>query len=202
MNARYSFGIEGQKHLIMAAADAIESTVQPYFEDSEEWSYDKDYFSRIPALKTSPAVMAFGGWDVAGIVMCFIGAAFATKIFDEVYERTLKRPIGKQLDLLLNTISIPEGKSIEYRDIIYFEDIQLVVVIRVIAGKNCGQELEKQVMQAHLIAHTYIEQNGRKAPIHCHKIIDGRVEIEPELYSTLDEIKKADIARVRVIQHK
>lgn len=132
--------------------------------------------------------------------MCFICTCFAKKIFDEIYERTLKRPIGAQLDKLLAAVEIPSGKTIEYRDIIYLDDIDLVVVIRAIATKDSGDALQDQVMQAHRVAHGYIEQYGRKAPIHCHKIIEGHVAIEPEFFSTLEEIKQHDRAELKNIR--
>lgn len=127
---------------------------------------------------------------------------FAKKMFDEVYERTLKRPIGAQLDKLLKTINVAQGKVVEYRDIIYLEDIDLVVVIRAIARKDCGSDLQRQVMQAHRVAHNYIEHNGRKAAIHCHKIVDGEISSEPELFSTLEEIKKNERTKTREIWRK
>ncbi len=134
--------------------------------------------------------------------MCFIGTCFAQKVFDEVYERTLKRPIGEQLDRLLNVVEAPAGKSIEFRDIIYLEDIDLVVVIRAIARKDYGQEIQRQVMQAHRVAHSYIEQHGRKAPIHCHKIEEGQIAIEPDLFSTLEQIKQHDRAQLKTTWHR
>lgn len=201
-NARYSFGIEGQSHFLRPAAEVQEEFIEPFFE-SDGWQYDRGYFARIPALYRRSQPTALGGLEgVAGVVMCFLGTCFAKKIFDEVYERTLKRPIGAQLDKLLKTVDVPVGKTIEYRDIIYFEDIDLVVVIRAIASKDCTQDLQRQVMQAHRVAHSYIEQHGRKAPIHCHKIIEGQIAIEPELFSTLEEIKRHDRAQLKLTVRK
>lgn len=185
----YSFGLEGQSHFMRPAAEIQEEIVEPFFE-AEGWRYDKEYFERIPALYQNKRPTALSGIEIVGVVMGFIGTCFAKKIFDEVYERTLKRPIGTQLDKLLRAIDVPPGKVIEYRDIIYLEDIDLVVVIRAIASKDCGSDLQRQVMQAHRVAHSYIEHNGRKAVIHCHKIVDGQISSEPELFSTLEEIKR------------
>lgn len=196
-NARYTFGHEGQSYFLRPALEIQGAVVEPFFED-DGWHYDRDYFSRVPALSQSRQPTALGGLEVAGIVMCFIGTCFGKKIFDEVYERTLKRPIGAQLDKLLATVVIPAGKTVEYRDIIYLEDIDLVVVIRAVATKDRGAAIQQEVMQAHRIAHGYIEQHGRKAPIHCHKIVDGRVDIVPELFSTLEEIKQSDRAELKV----
>lgn len=197
--ARYTLGHEGQSYFLRAALDIQAAIIEPFFEDAG-WQADWGYFTRVPALYQSRKPTMLGGVEVAGVVMCFICTCFAKKIFDEIYERTLKRPIGAQLDKLLATVQIPFGKTIEYRDIIYLEDIDLVVVIRAIAAKDSGDALQNQVMQAHRVAHVYIEQYGRKAPIHCHKIIEGHVAIEPEFFSTLEEIKQHDRAELRKIR--
>lgn len=197
---RYAFGIEGSMHLMRPAIET-QAVIEQFFE-SDDWHYDRKYFEEIPALyrRTQPTMLA--GWDVALVLMTFIGSCFGKKIFDEVYERTLKRPIGAQLDLLFKTIEVPARKCIEYRDIIYFEDIDLVVVIRAIATKEATGNLQSQIMQAHRVAHSYIEQNGRQAPIHCHKISDGQIAIEPELFRTLDAIKQHDMASLKVTVRK
>ena len=197
-NAHYSFGLEGQSHFLRQAAEIQGEIVEPFFK-TEGWVYDRDYFERIPALYWNKQPTALAGLEIAGVVMGFIGTCFAKKVFDEVYERTLKRPIGAQLDKLLRTINLAPGKVIEYRDIIYLEDINLVVVIRAIASKDSGTDLQKQVMQAHRIAYSYIEQNGPQAAIHCHEIFDGKISLEPELFSTLAEIKKNELAKTREI---
>jgi hypothetical protein len=198
-DARYSFGLEGQSHFLRPAAEAQEAVLEPFFE-TDGWQYDRNYFAQIPALHRSKSPTALGGLEVVGMVMCFIGTCFAKKVFDEVYERTLKRPIGAQLDRLLTAVEFPAGKALEYRDIIYFEDLDLVVVIRAIARKDYGDEIQRQVMQAHRVAHSYIEQHGRKAPIHCHKIVEGQIAVEPELFSTLEEIKQHDRAQLKTIR--
>jgi hypothetical protein len=132
----------------------------------------------------------------------FIGTCFAKKIFDEVYERTLKRPIGAFLDSFFQNAKVPTAKVVEYRDIIYFEDIDLAVVIRAIATKETTRDLQTQVMHAHRIAHAFIETHGRRAPIHCHKIVDGRVASKPELFQTLEELKQHDRAQVKLTWRK
>lgn len=199
--ARYSFGLEGPLHILRPAAEIQAETVEPFFE-GDGWQYDLEYFEKIPALFQRRVPTALAGLEVAAVVTCFIGCWFAKKILDEIYERTLKRPIGAQIDKLLQTVEVPKGKAVEYRDVIYFEDIDLAVVIRAIAEKDCGEELQRQVMQAHRVAYTYIDKNGRKAPIHCHKIVNGLIASDPELFSTLEEIKKHDRAQLKVTVRK
>lgn len=197
-NTRYTFGFHGPMHLLRTAAEVQEEIVEPFFEKGD-WLYDTNYFEQIPALFERRQPTALGGLEIAGVVVCFIGTCFAKKIFDEVYERTLKRPIGTQLDKLFNKVEIPAGKVIEYRDVIYLDDIDLVVVIRAVASKDAGQDIQNQVMQAHRVAHSYIEQHGRKGPIHCHKIIDGSISAVPELFSTLEEIKQHDRSQIKLL---
>lgn len=200
-DARYSFGFEGPFHLLTPAGEVQAETVEPFFE-GHGWEYDREYFEKIPALYRRKEPTALSGLEIFGVVFCFLGTCFAKKIFDEVYERTLKRPIGQQLDKLLKRVEVPVGKVLEYRDIIYFEDIDLVVVIRAVAIQNSGEELQNKVMQAHRVAHSYIEQHGCKAPIHCHKVVGGLISAEPELFSTLEEIKQHDRANLKINMRK
>lgn len=194
---RYSFGLEGSTHLLRPSIDAIEETLEPFFH-TDGWQYDQKYFEAVPALYRRTQPTALGGGEVVLVVMGFLGTCFAKKIFDEVYERTLKRPVGAQLDRLFNKVEVPAGKIIEYRDVIYFEDIDLVVVIRAIATKEATVDLQSHVMLAHRIAHSYIEQHGRQAPIHCHIILNGQIAIEPELFRTLEAIKQHDRSQMKI----
>ena len=195
---RYSFGTEGSAHFLRAAAEVQEEVIEPFF-DTDDWQYDRDYFERIPALYRRKQPMAFTGTEVAIAVGCFLGTCFGRKIFDEFYERTLKRPIAAQFDKLFTKIEVPAGKVVEYRDVVYFEDIDLVVVVRAFATKENTKELQYQVMQAHRIAYSHIEQHGRQAPIHCHTISDGQIAIQPALFESLEAIKQQDKLNVRVI---
>jgi len=197
-NTRYTFGFHGPMHLLRPASEAQGETVERFFENGD-WLYDPNYFEQVPALFERRQPTALGGLETSGVVVGFIGTCFAKKIFDEVYERTLKRPIGAQLDKLFNKVEIPAGKTVEYRDVIYLEDIDLVVVIRAIASKDAGEAIQTQVMQAHRVAHSYIEQHGRKGPIHCHKIIGGSISAVPELFSTLEEIKQHDRSQIQLL---
>jgi hypothetical protein len=178
------------------AADAQGEVLEPFFE-SAEWEYAREYFSDVPALHVNRKPTALVGLEVFGVVFAFIETCFAKKIFDEVYERILKRPIGEFLDSFFEKIEVPSGKSVVYRDIIYFEDINLVVVARILATKETTKDVQKWVMHAHRVAHAFIESHGRKAPIHCHSVVDGQVSADPELFHTL-ELKQHDRAKAKL----
>lgn len=198
---RYCFGLEGSSHFIRSAADAQGEVMEPFFDDGN-WDYAPDFFREIPALYQNQRPVALAGVELFGIVVCFIGTCFAKKIFDEVYERTLKRPIGAQMDKFFATTTVPAGKAIEYRDVIYLEDIDLVVVVRALVEPESTALVQSNVLQAHLVAHSYIEKNGRKAPIHCHKVAHGLVSLEPEFFNTLEEIKQHDRAQVKMLPRR
>jgi len=195
--ARYSFGLEGSSHFMRSATEAQEEVLEPFFKDAD-WQYAPNYFTDLPALYLNRKPTALlNGIEIFGVIVGFIGTYFATKIFDEVYERTLKRPIGEYLDTFFRKVKTPNGMAVEYRDIIYLEDIDLAVVIRAIVTKETTKELQTQVMQAHRIAHTYIETHGREAPIHCHKIVNKQISVDPELFQTLEEVKQHERVKVK-----
>jgi hypothetical protein len=200
MHVKYCFGLDGSAPFMRPAADALE-VLQPFFE-SDEWEYAPEYFTSAPALYLNRSPQAMSGLEVFGVIFGFIGTCFAKKLFDEVYERTLKRPIGAYLDSFFQKATVPEGKAVEYRDVIYFEDLDLAVVIRVIATKETTAQVQTQVMHGHRVAHAYIETHGRSAPIHCHKIIDGQVSVDPEFFQNLEEIKRQDRAHLKVTWRK
>lgn len=201
MNAKYCFGLEGASPFMRPAADAQGEVLEPFFE-SEDWEYAPDYFLNVPSLHLNSRPQAMGGLEVFGVILGFIGTCFAKKIFDEVYERTAKRPIGAYLDSFFQKARVPDGKAVEYRDVIYLEDIDLAVVIRAIATKETTGGVQTQVMHGHRVAHAYIETHGRKAPVHCHEIIDGLVSSEPELFQTLEEIKRQDRSQAKMMWRK
>ena len=93
MRPKYSFGLDGPSAFSRPAADVQGEILEPFF-DSHEWEYARDYFTEGPAMYVNRKPTAIGGLEVFGIIVGFIGTCFAKKIFDEVYERTLKRPIG------------------------------------------------------------------------------------------------------------
>lgn len=198
--ARYSFGIEGNAYFMRAAAEVQEEVIEPFFE-TPGWEYAPKFFSTLPALKQQHRPTAFGGLEIFGTFVVFIGSCFAKKIFDEIYDRTLKRPIAAQLDKFFAKTKVPDGKLLEYRDVIYFEDIGLAVVIRTLIDKNNTKAVEDELLLGHRVAHAYVERNGKKAAIHCHTVSNGQVSPEPLLFDSLEQIKEHDKANVKRTRH-
>jgi hypothetical protein len=191
MNTHYAFVIKGDANLFRAMAFLLDEPVDSYLDC--DWNKNPEYFKNIPALDYDTRVTAaFTGLEVIGGLSMFIGSCFAKKNFDEVYERTAKRRIANFLDKFFVKGNFQDDAKLEYRDVIYFEDIELVIVIRVLVERNTTTEIEKLLLQAHRIAHTFVEQAGKKAPIHCHLIENGQVNVEPELFNHLEHIERSD----------
>ena len=177
----YCLAIEGNARFIRAILDASAGTLDDFF-DQPEWKQDSALPTRTPQLHPDVAVRNLGFLEVARGVSIFLLSCFGKKIFDEVYERTLKRPLAPLLDKLFSPSSTLHGKTIELRDVIYLEDIDIVVVVRAVVSEQTVKEIVPLFLGAHRIAHAYIETHGRQAPVHCHTIENGKVSIEPELF--------------------
>jgi hypothetical protein len=182
----YCFGCEGNASFIRAVVDAADSTIDVFFSGSD-WEQDSSLPRRVPYLQQDESIRAFGFLEVAGGFTIFVASCFGKKIFDEIYERTLKRPLTPFLDRLFLEGSPACGKAVDIRDVIYLEDIDTVVVIRARVTADQTKEVTPLFLQAHRIAHTYIANHGRQAPVHCHTITDGSINIEPELFLSLEQ---------------
>ena len=191
----YSFGCSGDSRFIRAAVESLDGTLKEYLSNADHWKEDTDLTRRTPVLFVKSEFRAFGYMEAAGAFMLFVATCFGKKIFDEFYDRLLKRPLAPYIDKLCQSKDLPSGRPIEVRDIVYLQDIDLVVVIRALVTADKSQEVAALVLQAHRVAHAYIERNGRKAPVHCHVIEDGKVSLEPELHLSLEHQFQADRAK-------
>ncbi len=177
----YCLGIEGNSRFISAILDASAGTLNEFFAQPE-WEQDSALPTRVPQLHPDITVRNLGFLEVAGGISIFILSCFGKKIFDEFYERSLKRPLAPFLDKLFSSNSLPQGETIELRDVVYLEDIDTVVVVRALVNEQTAKEAVPLFLSAHRVAHAYIEKHGKQAPVHCHTIENGKVSIEPELF--------------------
>jgi hypothetical protein len=185
----YCFSTTGGARLFRAAADAMEGTLDEYYSASG-WDEDRSYFESVLHLKQDSVVKALTLGELVGIFSIFAAGYFGQKFLDEIYERTLKRPIGEFLDKLFTPTSPVHGNRIELRDVVYLKDIDTVVVVRGEVGAKNTQEIKALFLQAHRVAHAYLEAYGPCAPVHCHQVIGGTVSIEPKLYLSLQQLNR------------
>lgn len=183
---RYAYASEGNAQFLRAVADSLAETLDEYC-SSNGWRVDADNFRQVAHLPDEGLPNALSWNELAGVFTIFVGSWFSTKLFDEVYSRTAKRPIGKFLDRLL---SRTHGRSVEIRDSIYLADIDTLIVIRAVVKPGEVKSVASLILQAHRVAHGYIAANGRQAQVHCHTIEAGRVDIVPKLFASFDEITR------------
>lgn len=186
----YSFGAEGNSRFIGATASAMEEILGPHC-SAQGWSQDSSFVHRIPQLRQDQSIRAASPLEVVGLFSMFILSCFGKKIFDEIYERTIKLPINAFLDRLFKNIDLPIGESVEIRNVVYLEDIDTVVVIRAVANKENAAQVSRLWLQSHRVAHAYLEQHGPKGPVHCHTIKGTTIDLEPSLYTSLAQLNKA-----------
>ena len=180
----YSFGSTGNAKFFRAVADALDE-LEPFF-SQPNWKEDSTLPRRVPALAQDETVRALGALEVAGAFTIFIASCFGKKIFDEMYDRLLKRPLTPFLNRLFAPQSPANGRSIALRDVVYLEDIDTTVVIRAVVGEQDATKANEVLLKAHRVAHAYLSAHGRQAPVHCHIVRGGQVNLEPELYSSLE----------------
>lgn len=183
----FAFGTEGSAQIFRAVADAVDETIGDYYRKLG-WNENHTFPRGIASLEQDESVRNVGFLEIAGVLSVFVLSCFGKKIFDEVYDRTAKRPIAEFLDRVLSSVEIPKGKTIEFRDVIYLEDIDAVIVIRAMIDGKDTKRVTELMLQGHRVAHSYIETHGRVAPVHCHTIREGKIELEPKAFRTLAQL--------------
>lgn len=186
----YCLGCEGNSRFIRAGIDAIDGSLSAFF-GGPEWTQDSTLPKRAPQLTPNDRLRACGFLEVAGGITLFVVTCFGKKIFDEFYDRLIKRPLAPFIDRICSSDAVPDGKEVEIRDVVYLEDIELTVIIRANTTADLAPETARLFLQAHRVAYAYIEMYGKKAAIHCHTIDSGKVSVEPELYLSVQHQSEA-----------
>ncbi len=194
---RYAFSTKGNANFFRAVADATEIVLDNSLSEPD-WLYDQGYFKDIPILRQKQRVLAHCDFEILGMVAMFMAGYFSEKILDEIYDRLMKRPIAEFIDALLKNIKIQDGKIIEYRDVIHFENLGLTIVIRVYVGPDNNLNIQDLLLHAHRTAYEDIKTNGVRAPIHCFEIKNGLLTLEPSLFNGLEEINQNDLQNTKL----
>lgn len=192
---RYTFGIEGQQHFIRAAIDALDPLERALKEC--DWEESTDFFKNNPTLYTHQGPTALSGIEIFACLTAFTASCIGKKVFDEFYDRLWKRPVGACIDTILEKVNIQGNKLLEFRDVVYFEDLDVAIVVRFLTKTQCAKIIDAQLLEAHRLAYEYLSKNGRKAPIHCHRVVDGKVDPEPQLYMSINSMRNEEMARLK-----
>lgn len=193
---QYYLYMGGQQHFLRAAAEIRAELLEPSME-TEGWEYTKEFLATRRELKLNTQPTACATTTALGVVGVFLLGYLSEKVSDEFYERIGKRPVGRLVGALLEKFGIPERKHLEYRDIVCFNDSDVIVVIRLLVTENVPMDVDKSLSITHSIALRFLVENGKKAPVHCYKIVNGKIPNEPEFYLSLDHIDNEESAQVR-----
>ncbi|WP_404301145.1 hypothetical protein [Alicycliphilus denitrificans] len=195
---KYTFGLEGQQHFMRAAIDALEPLERALKEG--DWEESPESFKSNPTLYTHQSPTAFSGVEIVGGLAVFTATCFGKKVFDEFFDRLWKRPVGKCIDTLLEKLNIQDHKLLEFRDVVYFEDLNVAIVVRNLTKTQGAEIIDAQLLEAHSLAHEYLSKNGKKAPIHCHRVVEGKVDPEPQFYISIESMRNEERSRIMALR--
>jgi len=184
---RYCYFAAGNADFFRAVGNAEGQHLQAFF-SGPEWELSPDLLRGIPGAIHTRGPQNFGFGTALAVVGIFVATRFAGKMFDEVYARTLKRPIARFLDSIFRSEARDVSTPIQFQDAVVFEDIKVVVVIQAVIQRDDIHSTVSVLPEAWTSAHDYIERHGVKAPVHLHKIAAGKVCHQPELLDTLDQL--------------
>lgn len=180
------------------AIDTIGSELEPVLADSD-WQESSEPMKANKALYIDTRPTMDAGLVTGAIIgLCvFVGAWAGNKLLDEIYEEKLKEPLHRLLSEAFNKANFPSNKRLEYQHVVTFNDIGLTILVRLLLNdKSEITESLGQMMHVHKLASEWIENNGKGAPIHCYVISDGKCNIEPRFYNSLDEVKREEREQV------
>lgn len=194
----YTYFIGGQNPYMRAAIDAIGSELDPVLANTDwEESSEPMKSNKALYLNTRPTMDAGIVSGVAIGLCLFIGGWAGNKLLDEIYEEKLREPLFRLLGEAFRKANLPPNKRLEYQHVVTFEDIGLTILVRLLLNhENEIPESLNQMTHVHKLATEWIEKKGKGAPIHCYVISDGKCNVEPLFYSSLEEVKREERDRV------
>lgn len=198
MNITYTYFVGGQNPYMRAAIDAIGSELDPVLANTD-WKESSEAMKTNKALylNTRPTMDAGIVSGVAIGLCLFVGGWAGNKLLDEIYENKLREPLSRLLGAAFRKTNLPPNKRLEYQHVVTFEDIGLTILVRLLLNhENEVPESLNQMTHVHKLASDWIEKKGKGAPIHCYVVSDGKCNVEPLFYNSLEEVKHEERDRV------
>ncbi len=185
----YRFFFGGQSHQLIRFLDAFDENLSTHLKDSGIEEADNSIANR-PELTFERKVTADAGVSTAVIGLVFFVVGWAgNHILDELFEEKFKEGLKGLISKARKNIPLSRTEPIEYRSIICGPKDYPTVVIRLkIETDHTLSGLTDSIKFAHAHAENWIATNGKKAEIHCHTIVNGQCNLEPELYSNIKDI--------------
>lgn len=186
----YTIMLGGSQPYLKDAIEPIFSNLKPAIE-SQGWEQSSEEMETQPALFVDRELKAHGTIVttlVYGAVF-FVASWAGNKVLDQFFTEKLQEISNKVASVLLKKFNLNSNKIIEVRHIVWYKDIELAIVLRMkIKNENQIKENSNALIQAHRNASSWFEANGKQAPVHCYIIKDGKSNIEPLLYQSIQEM--------------
>ncbi len=195
---KFTYFIGGQASFMKAGLDALGTELEPVL-DATGWENTPDPLDSDIALKIDTRPTMDVG-VISGLVIglfIFVANWAGGKALDEFYDLKLKRPLGNFLKKAFHKAKLPNSKCLEYQHLVNIDDQGLSVLIRLMI--NSEAEIENSIdllLQTHKNANQWINDNGKKARIHCYVIQGGNCNLEPMLYNSLSDIQGEEREKV------
>lgn len=187
----------GKSHQMTRIAVAFHEETAPELIDAGIPEAEDD-IANIPALQIRPRVTADGGVSAAALVgLTFFTAWLGNKVLDEIFGEKVSHTIKKFLEKARFNSSTGKNEPIEYQSLVCGNLSEPIIAVRVIVNES---DTLSEIMHSMKLAHEHALQwasaNGRKANIHCHTIKSGQCNIEPELFSNIEDLNKSRSTRL------
>jgi hypothetical protein len=191
LNIRYTLLLGGRNPFFRNAIDPLHELFKPTLVD-EGWEIiDGDDVDAVPALHISRQITADAtvvATLVVGVIV-FISSWAGEKILDRFFEKKLQKAVNNLLSKIDRGSNFSEDQVIEYQHVVWYEDIELGVVLRLRVKNSDTEKYNDALLQAHRCASSWINSQGRQAPIHAYIIEDGKCNLEPKLYQSLQHME-------------
>lgn len=191
----YTMLMQGSKDYFEKSIDPLFSHYKPLF-DEQGWVQSSEKMKCSKALfidtKTSNSATGFLANFVLGSVI-FVAGWSSTKLLDHFFKEKLLSKTNDLAKLLQKTFDLKKDKSIEIRHVVWFEDIDLAIVIRLLLSEDSkGHDNSNLLLQAHRSSIDWINNYGKGAPVHSYLIINGSCNLEPAFYQSIHDMDKSE----------
>lgn len=159
-------------------------------------------FANVAALKINQQPTASALSTIALMVGTWFALKFADKAFDAIFNETLKGPTESLAKRVLTLIRKVRSEAIEYQSLVYLEDKNLSILVRIIIKTaDDTTNISNTIYNAYKIAYEKIKVSGKLAEIHCYTVVDGCCNLEPALLNDINEVKpNYPVNRMNVIK--
>lgn len=198
---KHRYCIRGNTAFLRETIEIIDTELTPAL--ASIGSEDSDSpFANVAALKINQTPTASALATIALTVGTWFALKFADKAFDAIFNETLKGATESLAKKVLTLIRKTKNEAIEYQSLVYLEDKNLSILVRIIIKTTDDTtNISNTIYNTYKIAYDKIRTSGKLAEIHCYTVVDGCCNLEPTLLNDINEVKPDyQVNRMNVIK--